>query len=180
MQFGTARRRAVPNALDIGGQDTVDQQGAFVARVEHRAAARAEVHEQLRLARQVVLPGTVLCDVIARQIREHRQIEAPFTRIAAAQCATRDLDHCVATAALGRAAHGISKPAFVAFDGQSGAIQKVTERRLANYGNAARLPDRRDEMRRRGLAVGAGYAHAEQWLRPRSRSGDGAQHAHHG
>ena len=53
------------------------------------------IYEQSPLGRKVLFHITVVIEVIARQIREHTEIEAPLFRIAGQERFARDLDRLV-------------------------------------------------------------------------------------
>ena len=80
-------RRARPS-----GTTSASSSRRLVGGVEHRRAAARQAHEQLRLARQVVLRRPVGVEVIVRQVGEDAHRTRPRPREAAGQRLARQLD----------------------------------------------------------------------------------------
>jgi hypothetical protein len=136
------------------------------------------MHEQLRLAGQVVLPRPVRLPVVRRQVREHADVVAPALRVAPRQRLARDLDDRVPTPELVALLGPRQEAAPAARQPDLDPIHAVAERRRPEHVPPRRQDRRGRQSRRRRLAVGPRHADRPPRLRPRGRCGDEARVVH--
>jgi hypothetical protein len=88
------------------------------------------VHEELGLAGEIVLPRSVGLEVIASQVREHPEVEAPLLGKASGERVARDLDRGVPAAALRGKLERFEKASFRTLHLERLVVERIAERRL--------------------------------------------------